>query len=273
MAKKKSAGKSVRKKTKHPKPENLPQPAQSAPPVASVDSAASEADEGEEGVFPIVGIGASAGGLEAFTEMLQSLPDNSGMGFVFVQHLDPKHVSILTELLQRHTKMPVQEATEGLRVEPNHIYVIPRDKHMGLVKGVLSLSPRVDSPIPHMPIDPFLRSLANDQKSKAIGVILSGNASDGALGMMAIKAGGGITFAQSTESAKYDGMPRAAIGSGCIDFVLPPQEIAKELARLGQHPYISPAPRKGSPEPTPTTLQAIGRILGLLHTATGVDFT
>ena len=112
------------------------------------------------------------------------------MGFVFVQHLDPKHVSILTELLQRQTKMRVEEAGEGMPVEPNHIYVIPRDRHMGMKRGVLTLSPRVDSPLPHMPIDPFLRSLAADRKSKAIGVVLSGNAFDGALGMMAIKAAG-----------------------------------------------------------------------------------
>ena len=232
-----------------------------------------ELEEEREGAFPIVGIGASAGGLEAFTDLLHSLPDNTGMGFVFVQHLDPKHVSILNELLQRHTKMPVQDVTEGLRVEPNHIYVIPRDKHIELVRGVLRLTPRLSSPVPHMPIDPFLRSLANDQKSKAIGVILSGNASDGALGMMAIKAAGGITFAQSSSTAKYDGMPRSAVASGCIDFVLSPDEIAKELTRLGRHPYISPAAAVGQREPSPATMESIGRIVALLRNATGVDFT
>ncbi|PWT85589.1 MAG: chemotaxis protein CheR [Acidobacteria bacterium] len=241
-------------------------------PSPAFEPEAEDPEESEEGVFPIVGIGASAGGLEAFTEMLQVLRDDTGMGFVFVQHLDPKHVSMLTELLQRHTKMPVQDATEGMRVEPNHIYVIPRNKHMGLKRGVLTLSPRLDSPMPHMPIDPFLRSLGADQKGKSIGVILSGNASDGALGMMAIKAAGGITFAQDSESAKYDGMPRAAVASGCIDFVLPPREISKELARLGQHPYISPLPSKGQEEPSPVTQEAIVRILGLLRSATGVDF-
>jgi two-component system, chemotaxis family, CheB/CheR fusion protein len=205
--------------------------------------------------------------------MLQTLREDTGMGFVFVQHLDPKHVSILTELLQRQTKMRVEEAGEGMPVEPNHIYVIPRDRHMGMKRGVLTLSPRVDSPLPHMPIDPFLRSLAADRKSKAIGVVLSGNAFDGALGMMAIKAAVGITFAQSSESAKHDGMPRAAAAFGCIDFVLSPREIAKELARLGEHPYISPAPRKGDKEPAAGTWESIRRILELLHNATGVDFT
>src|ERR1041385_4238696 len=133
---------------------------------------------------------------------------------------------------------------------------------MSLVNGVLTLSPRITSPNPHLPIDPFLRSLAADQKSKAIGVILSGNASDGALGMMAIKAAGGITFAQSSETAKYDGMPRSAVASGCIDFVLSPQDIGKEIARLRQHPYIAPSKRTDEPE-VPATSEAITRILAL----------
>jgi two-component system, chemotaxis family, CheB/CheR fusion protein len=241
--------------------------------AAVLDRRVEEPEETEEGIFPIAGIGASAGGLEAFTEMLEALPSDTGMGFVFVQHLDPRHVSILTELLQRHTKMPVQDATEGIRVEPNHVYVIPRNKHMGMKQGVLTLSPRVGSAIPHMPIDPFLRSLAEDQKGKAIGVILSGTASDGALGMMAIKAAGGITFAQTCESAKFDSMPRAAVSAGCIDFVLSPQEIARELAPLGRHPYVSTMPPKGQKEPSPATLVSIGRILNLLRSSTGVDFT
>jgi len=232
-----------------------------------------ESEDAQEGTFPIVGIGASAGGLEAFTEMLQALPNDTGMAFVFVQHLDPKHVSILTELLQRHTKMPVQDATEGTQVEPNHVYVIPRNKHMGIAGGVLTLSPRISSPVPHMPIDPFLRSLAADQKSKSIGVILSGNASDGTLGMLAVKAAGGITFAQSSETAKYDGMPRSAVAAGCIDFVLSPKDIALELYRLGRHPYISPLDQPGERGASPAAVESIGRILALLRTATGVDFT
>lgn len=274
MAKKKSAAKTKRPvRQAKPTDQTFAVPPAKAPELEVAAPPAEESEESEEGLFPIVGIGASAGGLEAFTELLDVLPANTGMGFVFVQHLDPKHVSILTELLQRHTQMPVQDATEGIRVEPDHVYVIPRNKHMGMKGGVLTLTPRVDSPIPHMPIDPFLKSLAEDQKTKAIGVILSGNASDGALGMMAIKAAGGITFAQSSETAKYDGMPRSAISSGCIDFVLPPKEIAQELARLRQHPYISPAPAKGQQELTPAALASVGRILSLLRGATGVDFT
>jgi two-component system, chemotaxis family, CheB/CheR fusion protein len=239
-------------------------------PVAPV-LMAEEPEESRDGVFPIVGIGASAGGLEAFTEMLQTLPSNTGMAFVFIQHLDPKHVSLLTELLQRQTKMGVLEATNGVKVERDHVYVIPRNTHMTLVKGVLTLTPRGTAPLPHMPIDPFLRSLATERKSRAIGVILSGNASDGALGMMAIKAAGGITFVQSPESSKHDGMPRSAIAAGCADFILAPGQIGRELGWLGQHPYITPSQAPAEDE-TADTQQGIQRILALLWKTTGVDF-
>ena len=273
MAKKKQPQKSTTRKLTKPKPpvpDKPEKPTQAAQPAIV---APEECDEIEEGAFPIVGIGASAGGLEAFTELLQSLPADTGMGFVFVQHLDPKHASLLTELLRRQTNMPVEEATNGVKVEANHLYIIPRNMHMSLVRGVLTLSPRLNSPVPHMPIDPFLRSLASDRRSKAIGIILSSSASDGALGMMSIKAGGGITFAQSSESAKYDGMPRSAIAAGCIDFVLSPKEIAQELARLGQHPYIARTKPTAEAEASPAVSEGITRILGLLRNATGVDFS
>jgi two-component system CheB/CheR fusion protein len=243
-----------------------PEPAESAP-------LEEEPEQPSNGLFPIVGIGASAGGLEAFSELLQTLPEDTGMAYVFVQHLDPRHVSLLTGLLQRHTGMPVLEASDQLKVEPNHVYVIPRNAHMNVNSGVLSLSPRHSSPQPHMSIDPFLRSLAADQKSKAIGVILSGSASDGSLGMMAIKASGGITFAQSSDTAKYDGMPRSAVAAGCIDFVLSPRDIGRELARLGHHPYIAPAASRESNKPDSASGEVITRILALLRNATGVDFS
>lgn len=274
---KRKTGKKTSGRTTRPKKSEQPLDGSGKAPAADSSSQpepdADELEDVEGGTFPIVGIGASAGGLEAFTAMLQTLPSNTGMGFIFVQHLDPKHVSLLTELLQRHTKMQVQDATDGTRVEPNNIYVIPRNKHLTIKQGVLVLSPPSNTPASHMTIDPFLRSLASDQSSKAIGVILSGNASDGALGMMAIKAAGGITFAQSSESAKFDGMPRAAVASGCIDFVLAPEEIGKELEKLGHHPYISPSPSKIEDQAAPVPPESIGRILSLLRTATGVDFT
>ena len=191
--------------------------------------------------FPIVGIGASAGGLEAFTQLLKHLPVDTGVGLVLVQHLDPTHESELTRLLSRCTTMPTQEVTHKLRVEPNHVYVIPPNMNMTIAKGVLKLEARHEGRRPHHAIDFFFESLAEDQRERAIGVILSGTASDGTLGLEAIKGEGGITFAQD-ESAKYDSMPRSASAAGCVDYVLSPENIAKELARIAKHPYVIDSP-------------------------------
>src|SRR5438876_1173274 len=138
---------------------------------------------GRDQLFPVVGVGASAGGLEAFRELLNHLPTDTGMALVLVQHLDPKHESMLTELLARSTKMPVSEVEDGMRVEPNHIFVIPRNKLMTIREGVLRLRPRAEGRGVHHSIDHFLRSLAEDQNNRAIGVILSGTATDGTLGL------------------------------------------------------------------------------------------
>ena len=144
--------------------------------------------------------------------LLRALPAAPHLGFVFVQHLDPKHLSVLAQLLGRESKMPVVEAKDGARVEADHVYVIPRNTSISIVNGVLALGPREMVAGQFTSIDIFLRSLAKDQGPRAVGVVLSGNASDGALGLKAIRAAGGITFAQEPRSAKYDGMPRAAIG-------------------------------------------------------------
>src|SRR5512141_1396716 len=188
--------------------------------------------------FPIVGIGASAGGLEAFTQLLRHLPVDTGMAFVLVQHLDPDHESALTEILTRATTMPVREASDKVVVRPNHVYVIPPDKQLSVKRGQLRLEPREHLAGAARSIDAFLESLAQEQQERAIGVILSGTASDGTLGLEAIKAEGGLTFAQDG-SAKYDSMPRNAVAAGCVDFVLAPRQIALELARIGKHPYVS----------------------------------
>src|SRR6516164_10963367 len=218
-----------------------PSPAEpeSTPPAAS--SAAEVAALREETLsVPVVGVGASAGGLEAFTQMLRALPVDTGMAFVLVQHLAPTHASMLTEILSRATSMPVREAQDQMPVEPNHVYVIPPGTNMVISQGVLRLSPRTETRGQHRPIDPFFRSLAEDQGHKAIGVILSGTATDGTLGLETIKAEGGITFAQEPKSAQYDSMPRSAVAAGCVDFVLTPEEIAQELARINRHPYVAP---------------------------------
>jgi len=224
--------------------------------------------------FPIVGIGASAGGLEAFSELLAHLSlDAAAMAFVLVQHLDPKYPSVLSEILGRTTRMPVVEVKQGMRAEPGHVYVMPPNTRMTIVEGILNLAPRSDDPGPHMPIDHFLRSLAEDAKSRAIGVILSGSASDGALGLKAIKAEGGITFAEAPQSAKFDGMPRSAMASGAVDFVLPPKAIAQELIRIGRHPYLRETGAAPPAEPVADGAAALTHIFRMLREKSGLDFT
>jgi PAS domain S-box-containing protein len=186
----------------------------------------------------IVGIGASAGGLEAFTELLKNLPEQSGFAFVLVQHLDPTHRSLLSELLGKVTSIPVVEIEQNAVASPNCIYVIPPNTDLSIEQGVLKLKPRKKNGGAARSIDHFLTSLAQDQKQNAIGIILSGAGSDGAEGLRAIKEAGGLTFAQDAETAKYDSMPRSAIATNCVDFVLPPKEIAEEIARLIRAPEL-----------------------------------
>ncbi|HEU0179969.1 MAG TPA: PAS domain S-box protein [Blastocatellia bacterium] len=228
--------------------------------------------------FPVVGIGASAGGLEAFRQLLEHLPTDTGMAFILVQHLDPAHESILTELLSKATPMPVSEVVEGVAVEPNHIYVIPRHANMAIAQGILRLLPREDTRGQRHPIDFFLRTLAEEQSNRAIGVILSGTASDGTLGLEAIKAEGGITFAQDEDSARYDGMPRSAIAAGCVDFVLPPDRIAEEIARIARHPYVAAIEvvkpdEEATAEEAPPGDEGFNQILQLLRKVAGADFS
>lgn len=228
-------------------------------------------DRGE--LFPIVGIGASAGGLEAFSQLLSHLPLDTGMAFVLVQHLAPHQKSLLTELLSRTTPMPVNEVIEGMAVEPNQVYVIPPNTTLAIAQGVLHLAPRENPRKGSLSIDGFLGSLAADRGSEAIGVILSGGDADGSRGLAAIKAVGGITFAQSADSAQVSSMPNTAISTGHVDFILPPAEIAEKLASISRHPYVT------SPTPTVPAVEsldekdALSRIFSLLRAATRVDFT
>jgi two-component system, chemotaxis family, CheB/CheR fusion protein len=224
----------------------------------------------------VVAIGASAGGLEAFTQLIRALPNNTRMAFVLIQHLDPTHQSVLTELLARHTQMSVVEAKNGAKVEPNHIYVIPPNVNMGIAQGRLQLTPRLADRGLHTPIDFFMRSLAEARNSRSIGVVLSGTASDGTRGLAAIKAEGGITFAQDEKTAKYPGMPQSAIASGSVDFVLPPDKIAEELGRISAHPYLRSSrrhPRSPTSNPPTTGDQNFDRIFALLRNAGGVNFS
>jgi two-component system CheB/CheR fusion protein len=234
----------------------------------ALEAAVSKRDRQDTGaVFPIVGVGASAGGLEAFTQLLKALPLETGMAFVLVQHLAPSHPSALAEILSRATGMPVLEARDEPAVEPNHVYVIPPGRCMIITRGRLVLEPREsDAKGQRRVIDHFLRSLAEDSRHRAIGVILSGTATDGTLGLEAIKAEGGITFAQDA-SAQHDGMPTSAIDSGCVDYVLAPEAIAGELVRIGRHPYTAP-----THTPHPDKVPDLAQVVQVLHQASGVDF-
>jgi len=249
-------------------------------PRKSVKRAAPAPAKVKVNVFPIVGVGASAGGLEAFTALLKALPPDTGMAFVLIQHLEAKHESMLASLLSKVTQMPVTEVRQGTHVQPNRVYVIPPDAGLGLVRGDLRILRRKLGL--HLPIDHFLETLAETQGPRAIGVVLSGTASDGTLGLGAIKAGGGITFAQEPASAKFDGMPQSAISSGCVDFVLTPERIAKELSRIALHPYIRASANAeqdtgkdtdhaGAPLAAPDEEWA--RILRLIRETSGLDFT
>jgi two-component system CheB/CheR fusion protein len=220
----------------------------------------------------IVGIGASAGGLEAFEQLLSALPADTGMAFVLVQHLAPKHESILSELLSKWTNMPVIEVKHGMAVEPDHVYVIPPNADMTVRRSVLHLSALSPDRARRMPIDLFLRSLAEDQQSRAIGVILSGTASDGTLGIQAIKAHGGVTFAQSEDSAKYNAMPRSAAAAGHVDYVLPPDGIARELCQIASHAHIFTADETESSE-KPGRDEILNKIYRLLRNFSRVDFS
>jgi two-component system CheB/CheR fusion protein len=217
----------------------------------------------------ITAIGASAGGIEAFSELMRSLPVDTGMAFVLIQHLDPKHHSMLTELVAKQTTMPVKEATDGMKVQPNHVYVIPPNAIMSISDHTLKLTPRLDSGV-QMTIDRFMRSLAESQGNRAIGVILSGYGTDGTLGMAEIQAQGGVTFAQ--EDAKIDGMPKSVIAGGHADYVLPPKGIARELARVARHPYVAKM-AVAEREEAPSADSGLSAIFQSLRRTTGVDFT
>ena len=225
----------------------------------------------ELATFPVVAIGASAGGLDAFTQLIRGLPEDTGMAFVFIQHLDPTHHSVLAELLSKATRIPVIEAKNRVQLEPNRVYVIPPNVRMEILQGRLQLTPREEDHGLHLPIDFFMRSLAEERKNRAVGVVLSGTGSDGTLGLAAIKAEGGITFAQEAKSARYDGMPRSAIASGCVDFVLTAEKISQELVRIAHHPYLGRV-RAGAVEAEPESNGVYGKIFGLLRKTYGIDF-
>ncbi|MEO9004829.1 MAG: CheR family methyltransferase [Ginsengibacter sp.] len=217
--------------------------------------------------FPVAGIGSSAGGLEALKVFLESLSPATGMAFVIIQHLAPDHQSILPELLEKKTQMPVLTVEDGMKIEANHVYVIPPNTYMSIVDGHLTLSPRNKGTL-FLPIDFFLKNLGLIYQNKAIGIILSGSGSDGTIGAKDIKAEGGITFAQDN-SAGFSGMPTSAIDAGYVDFILSPDRIAKDLSDIVKHPYTRLSPTQIQQEDD----SELRRILIILHNKKGIDFS
>lgn len=242
------------------------QKALSRPP--NVESA-SGSDENAVSLFNIVGIGASAGGLEAFEEFFQNMPADSGMAFVLVPHLDPSHSSLITEILQRSTSMPVIEAKDQIQVDPNNVYVIPPNRDMEIFHGKLQLSIPCVPRGQRMPIDAFLRSLAEDQKEKAIGIILSGTGTDGTLGLRAVHGMGGVTLVQDPETARYEGMPLSAIKSGFAT-------VSLSVAKMPE--FLLAGPRKIIADRVETQAvikpeTGLSPILMILRSITGNDFS
>lgn len=251
-------------------------------------TAPADNDAHETPSVPVVGIGASAGGLEAFKALMQALPDDTGMAFLLVQHLAPTRESLLSEIMSRETSLPVQEAEDGTWIASNQVYVAPPDCSLALRAGRLKLTrgssrehsgsqPSGSQPSgsqhSELPIDFMLRSLADAIGSAAVGVVLSGTASDGTLGLKAIKAAGGMTFAQDEDTAQYFGMPGNAIASGAVDFVLPPAEIARELSRIARHPYLLDRSYAEAEDDPGASTEEMKQVFALLRGRTGHDFS
>ena len=242
------------------KPKPKPKPSRSVSPSPSY--------------FPVVAIGASAGGLEAMMELLKHLPPDTGMAFIYVQHLSPDHKSLLTEILSKKTKMKVQEIDDMDKIKPDNVFVIPYNKGIEVTDGHIKLIPRSDSST-SISIDVLFSSLAHAQKDRVIGIVLSGSASDGTSGLATIKHEGGLTFAQD-DTAKFASMPRSAIAAGVVDFILSPKEIALELARLSKHPFVKPTHgmiHTAKADLIDNSDPHLKSIIHQLHITTGVDFS
>ena len=218
---------------------------------------------GEPGGFPVVGIGASAGGLDAFKKLFSAMPADTGMAFVLIPHLDPTHESLMVELLAKQTTMPVAEAQDGMPVLPDHVYIIPPNADLTIEDRVLRVAPPPPRRGSQTAIDVFLRSLASDQQARAIGIILSGTGGHGSPGVQAIKAAGGTVLVQTPESAEHDQMPRSAIATGVVDDILPPEQMPTALIRHVTQPAVPAAE---------VAREDLSQILELLRTQLKRDF-
>jgi two-component system, chemotaxis family, CheB/CheR fusion protein len=220
--------------------------------------------------FPIVGLGASAGGLDAARRLLAALPPSTGMAFILIQHLDPTHASMMVDLLAGNTPMKVQQAVEGMPLECEHVYLIPPGSYLSIRAGALHLSEPRERHGARLPFDFFLRSLATEVGEGAICVILSGTGSDGSQGLKAVKEKGGLVIAQDPKDAEYDGMPRSAITTGAVDLVLPIAKIAEILATYGRQLILNGGRKGSAPDDHPP--DRLAEIVDLLRTKTSHDF-
>jgi two-component system, chemotaxis family, CheB/CheR fusion protein len=225
-----------------------------------------------DNIFSVVGIGASAGGLDAFKSLIKAIPEKSGLAYILVQHLHPDHISSLPEILRRESNIPVIEIVDNVEVKPDNVYIIPPNKILVATGGMLQLSPRPSKDKKNMPIDIFFSSLAEVHQSHAIGIVLSGTGSDGTSGLKNIKDHGGITFAQDLESAAYDDMPQSAINADVVDFILAPENMPKQLMALDRtYNILSSNDDNGLHQVTEE--QSLSQIFALLRIRNGVDFT
>jgi two-component system CheB/CheR fusion protein len=251
------------KSTSQKRKQNLPAPAEL--PAESPGSPLADASK----AFPIVGIGSSAGGLEALEQFLSAVPADCGMAFVIVQHLDPTQKGYLTELIKRATRLAVTQVTDGTAVAPNCVYVIPPNADMSILRGTLYL---FEPSLPRgqrLPIDFFFRSLATDQRENSVGVVLSGMGTDGTLGVRALKEVAGLVLVQDPAAAKFDGMPRSAVSTGMVDIVAPAEELYTRLVSVLSHaPQAIPV----HSETEAKDQNALEKIVILLRTHTGHDF-
>jgi two-component system CheB/CheR fusion protein len=244
-------------------------PAKKAPAKKDKDNE----DKNPKGLatFPIIGIGASAGGLETLKVFFPSMPSDAGIAFVIIQHLSPQHKSIMSSLLGKFTRMPVREIQDGMDILPNCVYLNPPDKNVAVFNRRLHLMEPIKTDGINLPIDFFFRSLSEDLKEKAVGIIVSGTASDGTLGIKAIKAEGGMAMVEDPATAKYEGMPRSAVKTGLVDFILPVEKMPEALIAYLKHPLLK---SRGKIKVSETDAQKqLRKVFALIRSATGHDFS
>ncbi|MCY1007123.1 PAS domain-containing protein [Nannocystis pusilla] len=258
--------------TSPPQPENA-----TVEPVEAGDDSEDEAQADTSrraaGLLPVVAIGASAGGLEAFTDILDALPPDLGVAFVYVAHQASGRDSALGDILHEHTTMPVVLVRDEVPLAPNRLYLAPPGVQLTVAGLRLVPAPRPEDRTQYTPIDVFMASLARELETSAVGVVLSGSGVDGSAGLREIKGVGGITIAQDPETARYDSMPRAAIATGSVDLVLTPARIAEELQRIGRHPYVRSSVARRPGDELVVHQEQLHRIFTMLRNASGVDFT